>query len=175
MANGSVAKRIERILSEECAGKGPKRWHRVLAVASVIPVIALAADVAALDTSHDSGVRTENPFGMNAAYPRIVSSPPLEELKKFYPPAAVRDGIDGDVQITVTLDEAGRATDTLVLSETPLGMGFGAAASELAHVFKYENATGHSANVTYHVKFALDRSVPSQSAKSNTAESSPAP
>jgi hypothetical protein len=63
------------------------------------------------------------------------------------------------VQITVTLDDAGRATDTLVLSETPLGMGFGSAASELAHVFKYSNPTGRSANLTYHIKFALDRQV----------------
>jgi hypothetical protein len=37
---------------------------------------------------------------------------------------------------------AGRASVTLVLSEIPLGMGFGAAASELAHVFKYPNPTG---------------------------------
>jgi hypothetical protein len=58
----------------------------------------------------------------------------------------------------VTLDEAGRATDTLVISESPLGMGFGAAASELAHVFKYANRTGRSASVTYRIKFELDRS-----------------
>jgi BlaR1 peptidase M56 len=160
MANGSVAKRIERILSEERAGKVAARWHRMLAVASVIPVIAVAADVTTLDTSRARAAPPESLFGMSTSAPYIVSSPPLEELKKYYPPAAVRDGIDGDVQITVTLDEAGRASDTLVLSETPLGMGFGAAASVLAHVFKYSNPTGHSANVTYRVKFALDRSVP---------------
>jgi hypothetical protein len=174
MANSCVAKRIERILSEKCAGRVSARWHLALAVASVIPVIALAANATALDTPRAQGV-PETLFGMNTADPHIVSSPPLEELKKFYPPAAVRDGIDGDVQITVTLDEAGRATDTLVLSETPLGMGFGAAASELSHVFKYSNPTGRSASITYRIKFALDRSVPSQSAKSDTAETSSAP
>jgi TonB family protein len=175
MANGCLAKRIERILSEERSGKIPARWRRLLAIASVIPMIALAADATAIDPSNAQSVPDETLFGMNTAYPHIVSSPPLEELKKFYPPAAARDGIDGDVQITVTLDEAGRATDTLVLSETPAGIGFGAAASELAHVFKYSNATGRSASVTYRVKFALDRSVTSQSAKSDTAESPPAP
>jgi TonB family protein len=175
MANGCVAKRIERILSEERSGRIPARWHRLLAIASVIPVIALAADATAIDPLNAQNVPGESLFGMSTAYPHIVSSPPLEELKKYYPPAAARDGIDGDVQITVTLDEAGRATDTLVLSETPAAMGFGAAASELAHVFKYSNATGRSASVTYRIKFALDRSVPSQSAKSDTAESSPAP
>jgi TonB family protein len=159
MANGSLIKRIERILSEERAGKVAARRHRMLAIASVIPVIALAADVTAVDSSRSRGVPAENLFGMSAAGPHIASTPSLEELKKHYPRAAERDGIDGDVQITVTLDEVGRATDTFVLSETPLGMGFGAAASELAHVFKYANPTGHPANVTYHVKFELDRSV----------------
>jgi hypothetical protein len=48
----------------------------------------------------------------------FVSSPSLDELKNHYPPAAERDGVDGDVQIMVTLDEVGRATDTPVLSET---------------------------------------------------------
>jgi hypothetical protein len=139
MANGSIAKRIERILSEECAGRLPARWHRALAVALVIPVIALAADATAVDTSPAQRVSTGTLFGMNPAYPHIASSPPNEELKKWYPPAARREGIDGDVQVTVTLDDAGRATDTLVLSETPVGMGFGSAASELAHVFKYSN------------------------------------
>ncbi len=175
MANGCVAKRIERILSEERSGRIPARWHRLLAIASVIPVIALAADATAIDPSNAQSTPGGTLFGMNTAYPHIVSSPPLEELKKFYPPAAMRDGIDGDVQITVTLDEAGRATDTLVLSETPAAMGFGAAASQLAHVFKYSNGTGRSASVTYRIKFALDRPFPSQSAKSDTAESASVP
>ncbi len=64
-------------------------------------------------------------------------------------------GVEGDVQITVTLDREGRATDTLILSEAPLDQGFGAAASQLAHLFTYANPTGHAAAVTYHIKFAL--------------------
>jgi TonB family protein len=95
---------------------------------------------------------------MDMTHPYIVSSPSSDDLKKWYPVEAKRQGIDGQVQITVTLDEAGRATDTLVISESPLGMGFGAAASELAHVFKYANQTGRSASVTYRVKFELARS-----------------
>jgi hypothetical protein len=74
------------------------------------------------------------------------------------PSEAQRRGVNGLVQITVTLDGAGRATDTLILSETPAGMGFGAAASGLAHKFIYSNPTGHSASVTYKVKFELDSS-----------------
>jgi TonB family protein len=95
---------------------------------------------------------------MDVTHPHIVSSPSLEELKKWYPAEAAIRGIDGMVQITVTLDEAGRATDTLVISEAPVGLGFGAAASELAHVFKYSNTTGHPATVTYRVKFELKHS-----------------
>jgi TonB family protein len=95
---------------------------------------------------------------MDTAHPYIVSGPSNDDLKKWYPVEASRRGIAGQVRITVTLDEAGRATDTLVISESPLGMGFGAAASELAHVFKYANQTGRSASVTYRIKFELDRS-----------------
>jgi TonB family protein len=95
---------------------------------------------------------------MNASHPFIIAGPTGEELKEYYPSEAQRRGVNGLVQITVTLDGAGRATDTLILSETPAGMGFGAAASGLAHKFRYSNPTGHSASVTYKVKFELERS-----------------
>lgn len=42
--------------------------------------------------------------------PRVVSWPDLE---RYYPEDAFRDHINGIVRITVTLDKAGRATDTI--------------------------------------------------------------
>jgi TonB family protein len=99
-----------------------------------------------------------NVFGMDDSHPFIIAGPSGNDLREYYPPDARHRGINGLVQITVTLDGAGRATDTLILSETPDGMGFGAAASELAHKFRYSNPTGHSASVTYKVKFELDDS-----------------
>jgi len=159
IATGSIEQRIDRILSVDQPRRPVSRLRCALALVAVVPLVALAADVTpkwGTPPSDDSTGATL--FGMDVTHPHIVSSPSLEELEKWYPAEAARRGIDGLVQITVTLDEAGRATDTLVISEAPVGLGFGAAASELAHVFKYSNATGHPATVTYHVKFELRHS-----------------
>lgn len=82
--------------------------------------------------------------------PRIVSWPDLEQ---YYPDDALRDHIDGMVRITVTLDKAGRATNTYILSETPPNLGFGATASTVAHLMSYSNPTGHETSVTFNIKF----------------------
>jgi TonB family protein len=159
IANGSVEQRVDRILAADPVGRPPSRFRRALAVMSVIPIIALAADAVAVKGSEPSGGSTDrNIYGMDASHPFIIASPSENDLREYYPSEAKRQGLDGLVQITVTLDELGRATDTLILSETPSGMGFGAAASELAHKFRYSNPTGQPASVTYKVKFQLDRS-----------------
>jgi len=82
--------------------------------------------------------------------PRVVSWPDLE---RYYPEDALRDHINGIVRITVTLDKAGRATNTYILSETPPNLGFGAAASTVAHLMSYSNPTGHETSVTFNIKF----------------------
>jgi TonB family protein len=159
IANGSIEQRVDRILAADPVGRPPSRFRRALAVMSVIPIIALAADAAAVKGSEPSSDSPDrNLFGMDASHPFIIASPSENDLREYYPSDAKRQGFNGLVQITVTLDEAGRATDTLILSETPAGMGFGAAASELAHKFRYSNPTGQPASVTYKVKFELDHS-----------------
>jgi beta-lactamase regulating signal transducer with metallopeptidase domain len=159
IASGSIAQRIDRILSVDRPQRPVSQLRCALALVAVIPLVALAADVTPKwsppPSAHFAGPAL---YGMDVTHPYIVSSPSSDELAKSYPAAAKSQGIDGLVQITVTLDEAGRATDTLVISESPLGLGFGAAASELAHVFKYANNTGHPAAVTYRTKFELNRS-----------------
>jgi hypothetical protein len=76
-----------------------------------------------------------------------------------------------------SLCRAGRATDTLVVSEYPPAMGFGAAASGLVHGFTYVNPTAHPAVITFNVKFELDRSVNSKTTPfdSNGTTDSPPP
>jgi TonB family protein len=80
----------------------------------------------------------------------VVSWPDLEQ---YYPDDALRDHINGIVRITVTLDKAGRATNTPLLSEAPPNLGFGAAASTVAHLISYSNPTGHETSVTFNIKF----------------------
>ena len=89
--------------------------------------------------------------------PSITSWPRLADLERYYPPDADRQGIAGMVLIEVTLDRHGRPTEALVLGEEPLDMGFGAAASALAHVMVYSNPTGQAAQLKFKVKFAPGR------------------
>jgi hypothetical protein len=166
MASGRVARRIERILSDEYPSRTPASWQRALGIALVLPAIALAAAAApvkgadAAQEQSTSGPRTR--LAMNAAEPRIVATASSEDLEKWYPEPAKQAGSDGLVQITVTLDAVGRATDTLVISESPTGMGFGAAASGLVHSFTYANPTGHPAAITFDVKFELGAAIESK-------------
>lgn len=89
--------------------------------------------------------------------PRIISWPDLE---RFYPEDATSRGIEGLVRISVTLDKQGQATDTQILSVTPVDMGFGAAASTAVHFMTFSNPTGHRTTITFAVKFALKRLKP---------------
>lgn len=83
--------------------------------------------------------------------PRVVSLPDPATLESLYPQDA--DGSNGMVRITVTLDKAGRATDTHIVLATPPDLGFEAAASTLAHLMSFNNPTGHVVSVTFNVKF----------------------
>jgi TonB family protein len=155
----AIEQRVDRILRGDHPMSPPSIYRRTLAVMSVIPILALAADAVAVKATHpNSPSQSANLFGMNDSHPFIIAGPSGNDLRKYYPPEARRKGINGLVQIRVTLDGTGRATDTLILSETPVGLGFGAAASELAHKFRYLNQTGHPAPVTYRMKFELDDS-----------------
>jgi hypothetical protein len=178
MASGRVARRIERILSDKYPSRAPANWQRTLGVALVLPAIALAAAAAPVKVAgaeqEQSTSTPRTSLSMNAAEPRIVATASSEDLKKWYPEPAKQAGTDGLVQITVTLDTAGRATDTLVISESPVGMGFGAAASGLVHSFTYANPTGRPAAITFNVKFELgDRPMDSKSTNFESDESGP--
>jgi TonB family protein len=176
MASGRVARRIERILSDEYPGRTPASWQRALGIALVLPAIALAgaaAPVKVADAAEAQSISTpRTSLATNAAEPRIVATVSNEDLRKWYPEPAKQAGSDGLVQISVTLDSAGRATDTLVISESPVGMGFGAAASRLVHTFTYANPTGHPAAITFNVKFELgDRPLESKTTDFESDES----
>jgi TonB family protein len=146
----SLEQRMERIVAQGQPEARPSRARRALAALSVLPIIALAGESTGLDNGAPRQALQGD--GMPA---EIIAAPPLEELEKYYPAQAKEKGIDGLVQITVTVDTAGRATDTQVISEQPAGLGFAAAASELAHHFKYANTGNQPAYVTYKIRFAL--------------------
>ena len=154
IASGNVAQRIDRILSGRKPDEIPSLWNRALAIILLLPALVLAAETAGAQpsTPAQNTNTADTPFGMSRSEPHIVSASALE---RWYPQAAARKGINGLVRVTVTLDAMGRFVDALVISETPDGMGFGAAASGLVREFTYANPTGHPTTFSFNVKFAL--------------------
>jgi beta-lactamase regulating signal transducer with metallopeptidase domain len=156
MARPGLTSRIERIISEVAPSVIPKLWQRILVIAALLPAVAAAAAPLGQTpmrlAQSDSSPASEQPS--------VKAGLTLPELMKYYPQEAERKGIEGLVQIQVSLDRQGRATDTLILSEYPLDMGFGAAASALAHVMEYNNPTGRPAQLSFKVKFALGQPTP---------------
>jgi TonB family protein len=144
--------RIEQILSGTHPAGLPRR--RLLAFGAVLPV---AIAIAALQLADTRSAQAEPSTAGDAAQrPQIVSYGGLAKLKDYYPPEAIGAGIEGRVELAVTLDSQGRATDTLILLEEPADQGFGAAASAAAHTIVYSNPTGRPVQFTFMVRFALD-------------------
>ena len=144
-----------------------RAWRRstnAFLVVALLPAVGCNShvqqpgQVSALTTPVEPSAQVASTGGSPAqtdAVPRVVSWAGLADIEKFYPEEAARQGVDGLVRIAVTLDKEGRATDTRIVSETPTDLGFGAAASSLAHTLTYSNPTGSSAVVTFDVKFDL--------------------
>jgi TonB family protein len=116
----------------------------------VLPAVLLAAETSAQERGRGA------PAGASAANvtaAHIVATDGGSE--RWYPEEAKRKGTEGVVRVAVTLDTSGLATDALVVSETPEGAGFGAAAIEMARTFTYANPTGHPTTLMFNVKFEL--------------------
>jgi TonB family protein len=161
MARPNISGRIDRILSGIAPSSVPRLSKRILVLAAILPAVAAtAAPVGSSPIRLAQEATAPAEPGGPMGQPSIKTGVGLEVLEKYYPKEAMHRGIEGLVKIQVTLDPQGRATDTLILSEDPLDMGFGAAASTLAHQFEYNNPGNRPAQLTFNVKFALAHSAP---------------
>ncbi len=68
--------------------------------------------------------------------PQWLSLPSARELSRAYPSRAERLGIGGEAVLSCTVTAQGKLNGCQVLSETPAGEGFGAAALKLSAYFK---------------------------------------
>jgi periplasmic protein TonB len=73
--------------------------------------------------------------------PTWVSRPSAEQMTRFYPRRAVERGISGEATIACMVSADGSVHACAVASETPMGMGFGAAALDLARYFRMSPRT----------------------------------
>ncbi len=150
MARAHVSSRIERIISDTAPSAAPALLQRMWVIGALLPVVAAAAapvepNAAAAPVAADQ----------ESQQPSIKQGIDTAELMKYYPREALRKGIDGVVQLRMTLDAQGRPADTLILTEDPRDMGFGAAALAIARALQYNNPAGRPAQFSFKVQFAL--------------------
>lgn len=143
MAGRGVARRIERILASTTPSRVMTHWQTAMALFPV-SLLIMAAAAASISSNTRHG-------------PTITRFPSMAELMQFYPPEAEKARRDGVVLIAVTVDGIGHAIGSRVVSESPTGLGFGQAASELARRIQYSNLGGPPATITFKVKFLLPK------------------
>jgi bla regulator protein blaR1 len=152
VARANVSARIERIISDVAPAAPATRWHKALSVALLLPALGFCA------ASLQSPRLALADIPDSSDKPRIVSMPPIEEQKNYYPPRAQQMGLDGSVKISIRLDAEAHLLDTQILDEAPMDVGFGAAAAQLVRTYQFANPTGQPGEIQLVVKFELDRS-----------------
>jgi len=73
--------------------------------------------------------------------PRWISRPSADEMARFYPSAALEGDLGGLAVLSCTVNAGGRPLACQVVSETPVGHGFAAAALKLSAYFKMSPRT----------------------------------
>ena len=80
--------------------------------------------------------------------PQWVRKPTGDDVTKFYPPLALRLGIEGHTSMQCTVKDDGTLELCHIISETPAGKGFGEAELRLASRFHMRPRTVAGQSVT---------------------------
>lgn len=85
----------------------------------------------------------ESPGAAKRYRPDWLEKPSGEDMSAFYPRRAERREIDGRATIKCQVDAGGGLVNCRVMSESPQGEGFGAAAVSLSRKFRMTPPQGH--------------------------------
>lgn len=106
-----------------------------------IPTAALPAPSSSPAPRTDDSPDASLPIEGVVTNPDWLEKPTGEEMSNYYPPVAQMLGLDGHVRMTCDVSSVGRAENCKVISEAPVGMGFGDAALALAKYFRMKPMT----------------------------------
>jgi TonB family protein len=89
--------------------------------------------------------------------PEWLAEPSFEDRAKAYPPAALAKGLSGRTTLRCKVNADGALADCALASETPAGMGFGAASLALAGKFhlKPESVASAPAEMTIPIRWVI--------------------
>jgi TonB family protein len=136
-----------------------------VAVAGVLS-LALSGWLAPFARAGDSSEeRTPLPMEGTITNPDWSEKPTGEQMAAYYPHVAQAVGLSGRATISCEVTEVGQTVNCKVLSEQPLGMGFGGAAVELAQYFRMkpmqvDGTPVGGAHVTIPIKFLMPQPPP---------------
>jgi TonB family protein len=95
-----------------------------------------AAPPPATSHSPDSDADEDLPVEGTITNPDWVQLPTADELGRFYPPLARQIALPGKARMRCNVNTLGMLDSCKVVGETPAGVGFGAAALQLASYFR---------------------------------------
>jgi len=90
--------------------------------------------------------------------PVILSSPSDEELKKLYPPEALKEGLEMDIDTKLMIDFDGSVVRVTVVKDP--GHGFAEAAKKVGRKIRFKPAKHNGQAVATEIPFRVRFSVP---------------
>ena len=103
----------------------------------------------------DDSDRLNLPLEGTGTFADWVKAPDAAELVRLYPPLALILGIEGQAQISCTVETTGVLSGCMVVNESPTGLGFGDATVLAAGDFRMKPATRDGNPVKGNVKIPL--------------------
>lgn len=83
-----------------------------------------------------SVISAPSPEPRKTVHSKFLRTPTTSELNQYYPAGAKAASIAGTAKVTCNVSEAGDLVDCKVLSESPVGYGFGEAGLSMTKLFK---------------------------------------